>query len=62
MRFKGKELKKDDYCKCTKRSSVTSYEEEFGYWDICCSCHKPIEDGFHYYNHYDGEDHDENDY
>lgn len=20
---------------------------------------KPLEDGFHYYNHYDGEDHDD---
>lgn len=57
MRFKGIELKKEDYCSCVNRSSRTSYEEDLGYWDICCDCHKPIEDGFHYYNHYDGEDH-----
>ena len=57
MIFMGKELKKEDYCSCSKRTSRTSYEEELGYWDICCDCHKPIENGFHYYNHYDGEDH-----
>ena len=62
MIFMGKELTKEDYCLCTKRTSVTSYEEDFGYWVICCDCHKPIEDGFHYYNHYDGEDHDDIDW
>ena len=33
--------------------------DEWGYWDVCCTCGKPLEDGFHYYNHYDGEDHDD---
>ena len=30
-----------------------------GYWDACCNCGKKIEDGHHFYNHYDGEDHDD---
>lgn len=59
MVFNGKELKKEDYCMCERCSSITSYMDEFGYWDICCDCGRPLEDGFHYYNHYDGEDHDE---
>lgn len=33
-----------------------------GFWfDICCACGKRLEEGFHYYNHYDGEDHDDMD-
>ncbi len=59
MHFQGRELRKDDYCQCKQRKVVSSFEEEHGYWDICCDCGKPIEDGFHYYNHYDGEDHDD---
>lgn len=51
----------NDYCKCQNITSVTSEEDDagFGYWDICCSCGKRLEDGHHYYNHYDGEDHDD---
>ena len=48
-----------DYCKCEHSSSIASQVGEFGYWDICCDCGKLLEDGFHYYNHYDGEDHDD---
>lgn len=62
MRINGKLLKKEDYCTCNARSSITSFEEDFGYWDICCDCKRPIEGGFHYYNHYDGEDHDDLDF
>ena len=58
MVYNGKELRKEDYCMCQNCSAITSHEDEFGYWDVCCDCGKPIEDGFHYYNHYDGEDHD----
>ena len=49
------------YCICKKLRSITSDTEssEFGYWDTCCICGKHLEDGFHYYNHYDGEDHDD---
>ena len=54
-------LEKEEFCKCKHRSGITSDTEsdEFGYWDICCDCGKRIEDGFHYYNYYDGEDHDD---
>lgn len=54
------EMGKYDFCKCEKSASVTSgFEDSFGYWMICCECGKKIEDEYHYYNHYDGEDHDE---
>lgn len=59
MYFKGMPIEKIGYCKCKSTTSVTSEIEEWGYWDVCCKCGKPIEDGFHYYNHYDGEDHDD---
>ncbi len=59
MKLGNKELEKEDYCQCLSCKSLTTYEDEFGYWDICCECGKPLEDGFHYYNHYDGEDHDD---
>lgn len=60
MYFKGVPIDKVGYCKCSSISSVTSEIEEWGYWDVCCRCGKPLEDGFHYYyNHYDGENHDD---
>lgn len=49
----------NDYCKCKHIKLITTEEEDFGYWDVCCQCGKRIENGFHYYNHYDGEDHDD---
>ncbi len=50
----------NEYCECESLESVTTgYENDFGYWDVCAKCGKKIEDGFHYYNHYDGEDHDD---
>ena len=54
-------MKKNEYCTCNGRSSVYSDTEsnEFGYWLVCNNCNKKIEDEFHYYNHYDGEDHDD---
>jgi hypothetical protein len=52
-------MAKDDYCKCLNSSSVTSELGDWGYWLICCDCGKRLEDSFHYYNHYDGEDHDD---
>jgi len=62
-------MKKSDYeiingpfCKCKNIKSVTSVNDEFGYWDVCCECECKLEDGFHYYNHYDGEDHDDIDF
>ena len=53
--------KENDYCKCNAPSSVTSDTEssDFGYWFVCCDCGKRLENEFHYYDHYDGEDHDD---
>ena len=49
-----------EYCTCQRCRSVTAgYEDDFGYWDVCFSCGKKLEAGHHYYNHYDGEDHDD---
>ena len=49
-----------DFCRCENKSAITSgFEDDFGYWDVCNSCGKRIEDGYHYYNHYDGKDHEE---
>ena len=58
-----KEFKNEGYCTCGIPKGVTSDTEsdEWGYWDICVNCGKRIEDGFHYYNHYDGEDHEDMD-
>lgn len=47
------------FCECKALSSITAHTGEWGYYDVCCECGKPLEDGFHYYNHYDGEDHDD---
>lgn len=53
--------KENDFCTCKKwpEAFTTGFDDDFGYWDVCCRCGKKIEDGYHYYNHYDGEDHDE---
>lgn len=49
-----------EYCTCKNISSVTTdFEDDFGYWDVCTKCGKRLENGHHYYNHYDGEDHEE---
>ena len=50
-----------EFCICKTRESIFSDFEavDFGYWDTCGLCGKHIEDGFHYYHHFDGEDHDE---
>jgi hypothetical protein len=49
-------------CKVLKLISSDTESSEFGYWDTCCVCGKHLENGFHYYNHYDDEDHDDMDY
>lgn len=61
MKIKSIRNIKNDYCKCENVSSITTQEdsEGFGYWDICCKCGKRLEGEHHYYNHYDGEDHDD---
>lgn len=59
-KISNKELK-EEYCTCNAIYPETSDTEssDFGYWDICTNCGKKKEDSFHYYNHYDGEDHDD---
>ena len=58
---KNVEKEINEFCTCYNISGVYSdtQSSSFGYWDICANCNKKIEDGFHYYNHYDGEDHDD---
>ena len=49
-----------EFCQCKRRTSRTSgYDDEWGYWYVCCTCGRRIEEEYHYYNHYDGEDHDD---
>lgn len=49
----------DEYCNCKGIKSITTgFEDDFGYWDVCDNCGKKIEGGHHYYDHYDGEDHE----
>ena len=49
-----------EYCTCKDFHSVTTgFEDTFGYWYVCTECGKKIEDNYHYYNHYDGEDQDD---
>lgn len=52
-------MNKDKYCKCGCRNGVEidMESDDWGYWEICRECGKRVEDGYHYYNHYDGEDH-----
>ena len=38
------------YCKWENSSSISAETSDFGYWNICGDCGKPIEDGFHYYD------------
>ena len=53
-------VERNKFCNCEKiLSTTTGFDDGFGYWDVCCTCGKKIEDGHHYHNHYDGEDHDE---
>lgn len=49
-------------CKFSHWQMSDTESDPNGYWDTCVLCGKHIEDGFHYYNHYDGEDHDDIDY
>lgn len=59
MRLKKKQLELKQYCRCEKPVIATK-NGQFGYQEYCTKCGKDIEDGFHYYNHYDGQDHDDN--
>ena len=48
---------KEPFCKCNIHNSIYAGIGEWGEWDICSNCNKPIEDSYRDYNHYDGEDH-----
>ena len=58
-----KQEQKSEFCSCKNITSIYADTEssDFGYWDVCSNCNKKLEDGFHYYNHYDGEDHYDDD-
>lgn len=49
----------EEYCKCGDSAEVGQVLGDFGYREVCWVCGKQIEDGFHYYNHSDGADHDD---
>ena len=53
------ELINSEYCSCENSNSVSTEQNDFGYWYVCSNCGKRIDDDFHYFNHYDGEDHDD---
>ena len=61
MYFKGKDVTLTGYCKCKNIKGVYCVCEEWGYWDVCSNCNKPLDGEFHYYNHFDGEDFDDAD-
>lgn len=54
------ENEQEDYCKCNGAYPIYSDVDstEFGYFERCTNCNKKIDGELHYYNHYDGEDHD----
>lgn len=47
------------YCSCTNPSVIYTQMDDLMWWEECGGCAKPIEDSYHYFNHYDGEDHDD---
>ncbi|MFW2500424.1 hypothetical protein [Clostridium diolis] len=47
----------DEYCTCNGRTSIYTENDDWGFWDVCCNCNKPVECSYTYFNHYDGEDH-----
>lgn len=49
-----------EFCKCGHSNDYYTVQDDFGYWDVCIDCGKKIE--YHYYNHYDAEDHDDADF
>ena len=38
------------FCKCKDKSNVSTQNDMWGYWLICNSCEKKIEDSFVYYS------------
>ena len=56
---KEKNIKQICTCDNIKVTYSDTKSSSFSYWDICANCNKKFEDGLHYYNHYDGQDHDD---
>ena len=52
------DIKEQTIKKCS-HPSVHTKQNDWGCWDVCNVCGQRIEDSFHYFNHYDGEDHEE---
>lgn len=50
--------RKYEYCSCGGTLVTSGFEDDFGYWDVCANCGKRKQNGHHFYNHYDGEDHE----
>ncbi|MBW9159460.1 hypothetical protein [Clostridium tagluense] len=46
-----------EFCKCMRTSSIYDEIDDWGHWDMCVDCNKPIEGTYEFFNHYDGEDH-----
>lgn len=44
------EVENIDYCQCEHIKGIHTVNGEFGYWELCSECDKPIEDGFHYFD------------
>lgn len=40
----------NDFCRCEDITSVHIEEDGFGYWHVCDTCNKRLEDGFHEYD------------
>ena len=53
---------KRDYCNCKECFSTFTNDNEWGCWEVCTKCGKAIEGTYKEYNHYDGEDHIEEDF
>lgn len=47
--FKNVPISEIGYCQCQQSQGIYTDLDDFGYWDACCACGKPREDGFHYY-------------
>lgn len=50
---------KTEFCSCEEIKEIHPEYDAWGYWYVYNECGKKIEDEYHYYNHYDGEDHDD---
>lgn len=53
---------KREYCNCTECFSIFTDSDEWGEWEVCTKCGKIIEGTYKADNHYDGEDHIEEDF